>query len=56
MGFARSGGGGHRLRPPPARTETDRQWSNQTMRVLVTGGAGFVGSHACKALSAEGHD
>ncbi|MEM8856557.1 MAG: UDP-glucose 4-epimerase GalE [Pseudomonadota bacterium] len=26
------------------------------MRVLVTGGAGFVGSHACKALSAEGHD
>jgi UDP-glucose 4-epimerase len=23
--------------------------------VLVTGGAGFVGSHACKALSRAGH-
>ncbi|MEM8840793.1 MAG: UDP-glucose 4-epimerase GalE [Pseudomonadota bacterium] len=25
-------------------------------RILVTGGAGYVGSHACKALSAAGHD
>ena len=24
-------------------------------RVLVTGGAGFIGSHACKALAAAGH-
>jgi UDP-glucose 4-epimerase len=23
--------------------------------ILVTGGAGFVGSHACKALSGAGH-
>jgi UDP-glucose 4-epimerase len=23
--------------------------------VLVTGGAGYVGSHACKALAAKGH-
>ena len=26
------------------------------MRILVTGGAGFIGSHACKALAAEGHE
>jgi UDP-arabinose 4-epimerase len=25
------------------------------MRVLVTGGAGYIGSHACKALAAAGH-
>lgn len=26
------------------------------MKVLVTGGAGYIGSHACKALAAAGHE
>ena len=26
------------------------------MKILVTGGAGYVGSHACKALAAAGHE
>ena len=26
------------------------------MRVLITGGAGFIGSHLCHLLHAEGHD
>ncbi|TCV94964.1 UDP-galactose 4-epimerase [Luteibacter rhizovicinus] len=26
------------------------------MRALVSGGAGYIGSHMCKALAAEGHD
>lgn len=26
------------------------------MKILVTGGAGFVGSHLCERLSSEGHD
>lgn len=26
------------------------------MRVLVTGGAGYIGSHACKELTRQGHD
>lgn len=25
-------------------------------RIFVTGGAGYIGSHACKALAAAGHE
>jgi UDP-glucuronate decarboxylase len=25
-------------------------------RILVTGGGGFLGSHLCERLAAEGHD
>jgi nucleoside-diphosphate-sugar epimerase len=25
------------------------------MNILVTGGAGYIGSHVCKALAAKGH-
>ncbi len=32
-----------------------RKWSDMTETVLVTGGAGYIGSHACKALAGAGY-
>jgi NADPH:quinone reductase-like Zn-dependent oxidoreductase len=32
-----------------------REQARSAMNILVTGGAGYIGSHACKALAAKGH-
>ena len=39
-----------------AESSGGRSYRNGMKRILITGGAGFIGSHLCERLVAEGHD
>ena len=38
------------------RAQAARDWEKAPMRTVVTGAAGFLGSHLCDALLARGHE
>src|SRR5205823_6545187 len=40
----------------PSSTPDPRHERNSAVRTLITGGAGFIGSHLCERFLAEGHE
>src|SRR5207249_580633 len=53
---------GHPFPPPPApgipsaHAPTSPPERTSVVRTLITGGAGFIGSHLCERFLAEGHE